>query len=160
MARGLPMFPIALVLDVRRKPGRDSRRAREGDGGLAGSCPRRWAADPVPALPSDKAPHQRSASHHVWLARGWRNPADPVRIPPGANCGSPSGMGRRGTEAPTRHSLRTVRSFQLGEQRLCFFEIGSGEALGEPAVDRAEQVAGCGAATLVAPQSGKARGGA
>ena len=46
------------------------------------------------------------------------------------------------------------------EQRLCVFEIGGGEALGEPAVDRGEQVAGGGAATLVAPQPGKARGGA
>ena len=53
-----------------------------------------------------------------------------------------------------------ARSFQLVEQRLCLFEIGGGEALGEPAVDRGEQVARGGAATLVAPQSGKARGGA
>ena len=49
---------------------------------------------------------------------------------------------------------------QFVEKRLCLFKIGGGEALGEPAVDRGEQVAGCGAATLVAPQSGKARGGA
>ena len=53
-----------------------------------------------------------------------------------------------------------AHSFELVEQHLCRFEIGGGEALGEPAVDRCEQVAGCGAATLVAPQSGKARGGA
>jgi hypothetical protein len=50
--------------------------------------------------------------------------------------------------------LRTARAFQLVEQRFCLFEIGGGEALGEPAVDRGKQVAGCGAAALVAPQPG------
>src|SRR5271168_1004975 len=76
------------------------------------------------------------------------------------NCRSSSGIGRRGTEACRRHPLRTARSFQLVEQRLCLFEIGGGEAFGEPAVDWGKQVAGCGAATLAAPQPGKARGGA
>ena len=51
-------------------------------------------------------------------------------------------------------------SHQLIEQAFRFFHVGGGEALGEPAVDRGEQVAGRGPATLVAPQSGKARGGA
>jgi len=60
----------------------------------------------------------------------------------------------------SRHPVRTARSLQIVEQRLCLFEIGGGEALGEPAVDRREQVAGGGAATLVMPQLGKARGGA
>src|SRR6516162_1350142 len=46
------------------------------------------------------------------------------------------------------------------EQCLCRFEIGDVEALCEPAVDCGEQVAGLGPAALVAPQPGKARGGA
>src|SRR5215470_10116352 len=59
-----------------------------------------------------------------------------------------------------RSSAPTADSRQLAEQRLCLFEIGGGESFGEPAVDRSEQVAGRGAATLVAPQPSKARGGA
>src|ERR1700737_465975 len=46
------------------------------------------------------------------------------------------------------------------EQRFCLFEIGGVEAFGEPAVDRREQVAGFGAAALVAAEPGEARGGA
>jgi hypothetical protein len=42
-------------------------------------------------------------------------------------------------------SAAHARSFQLVEKRLCRYEIGGGEALGEPAVDRGEQVAGCSA---------------
>jgi hypothetical protein len=49
---------------------------------------------------------------------------------------------------------------QLIEQRLCFVEIGGVEALGEPAVDRREKVAGFGVAALVAAQPGEACGGA
>jgi hypothetical protein len=60
----------------------------------------------------------------------------------------------------SRHPQRTARSLQLVEQCFCLFEIGGGEALGEPAVDRGEQVAGGGAATTVAPQPGEATGGA
>jgi hypothetical protein len=36
----------------------------------------------------------------------------------------------------SRYPLCTARSFQLVEQGLCLFEIGGGEAFGEPAVDR------------------------
>ena len=46
---------------------------------------------------------------------------------------------------------RTRLRVESFEQRLCLFEVGGGEALGEPAVDWREQVAGCGAAILVAP---------
>src|SRR5262249_55523935 len=48
---------------------------------------------------------------------------------------------------------------QLVEQRLCLLEIGSIEAFGEPAVDRREQIAGFGAAALVAAEPGEAHGG-
>jgi hypothetical protein len=39
-------------------------------------------------------------------------------------------------------------------------KIGRGEAFGEPAVDRREQIVGCGAAALIAAQTGEAHGGA
>ena len=50
-----------------------------------------------------------------------------------------------------RSSAPTAGSRQLAEQLPRIFEIGGGEALGEPAVEGGEQVAGCGAAALVAP---------
>jgi hypothetical protein len=56
--------------------------------------------------------------------------------------------------------MLTTGSSQLVEQRLCFFEIGSVEAFGEPAIDRREKVAGRGVAALVAAEPGEARGGA
>src|SRR5215471_14945696 len=59
-----------------------------------------------------------------------------------------------------RSSAPTAGSRQLAEQLPRIFEVGGGEALGEPAVDRSKQIAGCGATTLVSPQPGKARGGA
>ncbi len=49
---------------------------------------------------------------------------------------------------------------KLVEQRLRVFEIGCVEPFGEPAVDRREDVAGFGAAALVAAEPGEARGGA
>src|SRR5215475_13368351 len=51
-------------------------------------------------------------------------------------------------------------SCHLVEQRLRLFEVGCGEALGEPAVDWGEQVASFGASAFVAPQPGEAHGGA
>jgi hypothetical protein len=50
-------------------------------------------------------------------------------------------------------------SRQFAEQRLCVFKIGGGEAFGEPGVDRREEVAGFGVATLVAAEPGEARSG-
>ena len=50
------------------------------------------------------------------------------------------------------------RSLKLVEQRPCLFEIGGGEALGEPAVDRGEQVEDSGAATLLHLGPGMANG--
>src|SRR6516162_5709733 len=61
---------------------------------------------------------------------------------------------------PAAKPPRPSAAPEFVEQCFCPLEIGDVEALGEPAVDRGEQVAGCGAASLVAPQSGKARGGA
>ena len=51
-------------------------------------------------------------------------------------------------------------SSQLVEQRLCLFEIGRIEALGEPAIDRRKEIAGFGAKALVAAKPGETDGGA
>ena len=51
-------------------------------------------------------------------------------------------------------------SAQLAEQFLRLFQIGGIEALGIPAVDRREKIAGFSAAALVAAEPGEARGGA
>jgi hypothetical protein len=42
-------------------------------------------------------------------------------------------------------------SRKLVEQRLRFFQICGVEALGEPAIDRGEQIAGLGAPALLSP---------
>src|SRR5262249_36208973 len=49
---------------------------------------------------------------------------------------------------------------QLLQQRLRFLQVRRVEAFGEPAVDWREEVAGFGALALVAPEAGKAGGGA
>src|ERR1700732_4769012 len=51
-------------------------------------------------------------------------------------------------------------SAQLAEQFLRLLQIGGIEALGKPAVDRREKIAGFSAAALVAAEPGEARGGA
>src|SRR5215470_14836307 len=51
-------------------------------------------------------------------------------------------------------------STEFVEQSLRLLEVRYVEAFGEPTVDRCEQVAGFGAAALVATQPGEARGGA
>jgi hypothetical protein len=51
-------------------------------------------------------------------------------------------------------------SRQLLQQRLRLFQIERIEALGEPAVDRSEQLAGLIPLALIAPESGKAGSGA
>src|SRR5215211_7677084 len=52
------------------------------------------------------------------------------------------------------------RGIKLVEQRLSFLQIGRVEALGEPAVDLREHIASLLALTLLAPETGEARGGA
>jgi hypothetical protein len=47
-------------------------------------------------------------------------------------------------------------SRQFVEQRFGFFEIGRAKAFGEPAVDRCEEIAGFGAASMFAPHPGEA----
>ena len=56
--------------------------------------------------------------------------------------------------------FETAELVQLVEQRLCLFKIGRIETFCEPAVDRGEEIAGFGMATLVSPQSREAHGGA
>src|SRR6516162_3656036 len=57
-------------------------------------------------------------------------------------------------------SITIITSSQFVEQRLCLFEVLCFEAFREPPIDRGEQVAGCGAVALVAPQPRKAHRGA
>src|SRR5215472_3544862 len=54
-------------------------------------------------------------------------------------------------------SMLITSSSQFVEQRFCLFEVGGVEAFSEPAVYRREQVAGLGAAALLAAQPGEAR---
>ena len=49
---------------------------------------------------------------------------------------------------------------QFVEQRLCLFKIERVEAFGEPAVDRSEKLASLIPLALIAPDPGKAGGGA
>ena len=46
------------------------------------------------------------------------------------------------------------------QERLGFLEVGGVKALGEPAVDRRQQLAGFGALALALPQASQAGGGA
>src|ERR671918_1919043 len=58
-----------------------------------------------------------------------------------------------------RHRM-PASSGKLLEQRLGVLQVGGVEALGEPAVDRREQVVGLGAPALVAPEPRQAGRGA
>jgi hypothetical protein len=58
------------------------------------------------------------------------------------------------------HSRIQTWSAELVEQRPGISEIGGVEALGEPAVDRREQVVRLGAPALLGPESGEAGRGA
>jgi hypothetical protein len=77
----------------------------------------------------------------------------------GSNFDASTSKGRAvfGHSLPTR-SWRTKSHSRLHleplKQRLCFFEIGRAEAFGEPAVDRRDQIAGFGVATLIAAEPG------
>src|SRR5215813_11006185 len=83
-------------------------------------------------------------------ARRFRSFAGPATKPKGPTFKSYFAAAQRIVELRTkRSSAPTAGSRQLAEQAPRLFEIGGGEALGEPAVDWGEQFAGCGAATLV-----------
>src|SRR5262244_2964348 len=60
--------------------------------------------------------------------------------------------------------LRLRRGPALGSQRLeqclCLLQVGGVKPLGEPAVDRREQLTGFSALALTLPQAGQAHGGA
>ena len=56
-----------------------------------------------------------------------------------------------------RSCLRLPMSTELVEQRFGILEVSGVEALGEPAVDRGEEIVGLSAFALIAPQSGEAR---
>src|SRR5215813_11353040 len=62
-------------------------------------------------------------------------------------------------QGSTRCQMTRGGSPQLVQQSLRLFQIGCVEALSEPAVDRSEEVAGFGAAAVVAEQTREAGGG-
>src|SRR6516164_803054 len=71
-------------------------------------------------------------------------------------------VSRAGASASQGHrlsrdlSVGSVLLIEFVEQRLGVFEVGCGETFSEPAIDRRQQVAGFGAAALVAAQQGEA----
>src|SRR5690348_6343828 len=69
-----------------------------------------------------------------------------------ASCECSARLGR------SRRNLRSLLCPQLLQQRLRLLEVRRIEALGEPAIERREQVAGFGALALVAPEAGEAGG--
>ena len=69
----------------------------------------------------------------------------------------PGPMARTATTGLTSsESIGVTGLRQLVEQRLGVLEVGGVEALGEPAVDRGEEVVSLRAFALIGPQSGKA----
>jgi hypothetical protein len=58
------------------------------------------------------------------------------------------------------HSRIQTWSAEFVEQRLGVLQVGRVEALGEPAIDRGEQVVRLGAPSLLGPESGEAGRGA
>jgi hypothetical protein len=62
-----------------------------------------------------------------------------------------------GSVGSSHSHTRISSSRQLVEQRLRLLQIGGVEALGEPAVNRRQQVVPLGTAPLFAPQPGEAR---
>src|SRR6516162_4302801 len=69
---------------------------------------------------------------------------------------SRAGSASQGHRLSRDLSVGSVLLIEFVEQRLGRFEIGCIEALGEPAVDRREEIMGFGAAALVAAQPGEA----
>jgi hypothetical protein len=63
-----------------------------------------------------------------------------------------------GDPGPGARPLRPSGAPEFVEQRLCLFEIGRAETLGEPVVDRRQKIASFGAATLVAADPSRAAG--
>ena len=59
----------------------------------------------------------------------------------------------------TSHRFSLWLSPQLLQQRLGVLQVGRIKALGEPAVDRCQQLTGCGALALLLPQPAQAHGG-
>src|SRR5215831_12506743 len=73
-----------------------------------------------------------------------------------------AGCATTGCSLPTRvvGQKRSRLRIERLEQRLCVLQIGRVETFGKPAVDRCQQVAGFGAAALVAAETGEAHGSA
>src|SRR5262249_17267372 len=61
--------------------------------------------------------------------------------------------------SPTPPLVRIRSCSQRFQHRLGLLEVGGVKALGEPAVDRGEQVIGCSPLALALPQAAQARGG-
>jgi hypothetical protein len=74
--------------------------------------------------------------------------------------GTPERPSRNALWWPSSETRVIVSSPQLGQQRLCLYQVGGVETFGELGVDRREKVAGFGVAALVAAEPGEVRGGA
>jgi hypothetical protein len=95
--------------------------------------------------------------------RPFAGPLPSCRSRPSRDIRAAPADGRTGQKAVVRArppAMLTTGSRQFVEQLLCVFQVGGVEALGEPAVDRREQVAGFGAPALFAPEASEIAGSA
>jgi hypothetical protein len=131
-----------------------ARRQMAGSGGFATV---RCAAARLKTRRSSRGAFWPCAVWPLWSKRHWEAA---VR----GHLSRTAGINPPVAEIPTlarRFSRQPVTfSRQFFEQRLCFFQIGRREALGEPSINLCQQRVRFFAPSLVAPQPGKARGGA
>jgi len=123
----------------------------------------------IPAIPAPEVPARSDPAANP-AAIGCRAPIPDVRGTLIGRLSSthlrPSCPRQRLVVSPRKRSFASdfwsfwrTGSCQFGEERLCVFQVGGVEALGEPGVDRGEEVVRLGVPALVAPQPGEARGG-
>jgi hypothetical protein len=90
----------------------------------------------------------------AWMSKGERNS---LGYAPGFLVASPSSYSKCALAAITvAHSRIQTWSAELVEQPLGVLQVGGVEALGEPAVDRREEIVGPSALALIAPEATKA----
>jgi hypothetical protein len=95
-----------------------------------------------------KPPKTAGKRTSTTLTAGFSPVADVVR----------SWLGRLGIATTGLREIVLTGSRQLVQQGLGVLQVGRVEALGEPAVDRCEEVVRLGVPTLIAPQPSKASG--
>jgi hypothetical protein len=136
----------ARIVHLERKWGLRLVRTAEGTWGFQSS-----SSSPMPA-PSTSAPDHRRPAETAYPRRGAMR-----RFPPFAGLHGTAGAdpmpsfatSRAGSQGDQKAVIRVrlwsywrTGSCQFVEKRLCFFQIGGVEALGEPAVDRRQQIDG------------------